>query len=62
MAAALLGAEPLVAGLAPVAKLISLVALGGVVYLGVVFALARRRLLEDLKAFGGAHAHEGEGA
>jgi len=56
MAGALWAAGPLLQALAPLPRLAATIGLGGLVYGGVLLALARRRLLDDARVFGRAHA------
>ena len=56
MAVALLAARRLFAGAPPGAQLALLVALGAIVYAGVVFALSRRLILDDARTFAYAQA------
>jgi len=56
MSLALLAAKPLLAGMQPAAAIVVLVALGALVYGAVLAAAARRRLIEDARAFARAQA------
>jgi len=56
MAAALLALAPLLSRLHEAAQLVTLVAVGGGVYGGVMLAAARRRLSADAAAFSAAHS------
>jgi PST family polysaccharide transporter len=56
MAAVLLAARRLLAGAPPGAEIALLVAIGAVVYGGVVTAVARKRLMEDARVFARAQA------
>ena len=58
---ALLAARPAIAHLPQLAQLGLLIGLGAAVYGAVILALARRRLLADVRAFSVAHA-KGPGA
>lgn len=56
MAGALFAAEPVLASLPDLARLVAMIALGGAVYGAVVLALARGRLMDDARRFARAHA------
>lgn len=55
MAAVLLAIRPLLRGQSPLLQLIVLIGLGALVYGGAIFAIARRRLIEDGRVFARAH-------
>jgi O-antigen/teichoic acid export membrane protein len=56
MAVALLGARKLFAGAPPAAELALLVALGAIVYAGVILATSRRLIADDARTFARAQA------
>lgn len=56
MAAVLLPARRLLAGTPPALELTALILLGALVYGGVIGLTARKRLMDDARAFGRAHA------
>lgn len=56
MVAGLLAARPVLAGWHELTQLVALIGLGGAIYGGVMLLVGRRRLAEDARTFGKAHA------